>query len=139
LVSQAIQWLERYPWPGNVRELENKMRQLVALGHREASGADLDALSQAGPRSRAHGERRFTLAEAISGAERLAIREALIQCAGNKSKAAQLLGVTRKALYRRLVTYGMLTKRRDARLDEPDAEPGKMPEKRAAGKVLEGS
>ncbi|MBI4586836.1 MAG: sigma 54-interacting transcriptional regulator [Planctomycetes bacterium] len=108
LSPQAVRWLERYPWPGNVRELENLMRQVIALGHSEVSGAHLAALIRSDMRELAVPEKRFRLEEAVMEAERQAIRNALVQCVGNKSKAAGLLGITRKALYRRLSKYGLL-------------------------------
>lgn len=104
----AIERLARYHWPGNVRELENEMRRLATLGVREISLDDF-APELIG-RARAllcEGDSRNSLERVVGEAEREAIEDALKRFGGNKSRAAEWLSITRKALYRRLRKYGI--------------------------------
>ena len=104
----TIERLARYHWPGNVRELENEMRRLATLGVREISLDDF-APELIG-RARAllcEGDSRNSLEKVVGEVEREAIENALKRFGGNKSRAAEWLSITRKALYRRLRKYGM--------------------------------
>jgi DNA-binding NtrC family response regulator len=104
----ALEALSKYPWPGNVRELENLVEMLLAyakspvirvadLPERIVEGADV-------PKRSAIGEDDvFTLKEA----ERKLIVNALAKSKGNKSHAAQMLGISRKSLYKKLVDYNI--------------------------------
>jgi two-component system NtrC family response regulator len=88
--------LRSYAWPGNVRELENVMKRLAALHAGETLGADavlpfLDRDETPRNGSGARGER-----------ERSEILAAFEQAHGNRSRVAELLGVSRKTLYARL-------------------------------------
>ena len=99
--------LTGYAWPGNVRELENAVERAVAL----ARGARLtpDDLPE---RVRTTGEaaaiiargqeRRLTLREL----EREYILETVRRMGGNKTRAAEMLGLDRKTLHRKLNEYG---------------------------------
>jgi DNA-binding NtrC family response regulator len=93
---EAMQALGAHQWPGNVRELRHAVERAVLMsrGHRIEAG-DL------GLRRRDDGIApldELTLEEA----ERLMIEKALDRHQGNVSKAAEALGVSRSALYRRL-------------------------------------
>jgi transcriptional regulator with PAS, ATPase and Fis domain len=89
--------LVEYDWPGNVRELRNVLQRYVTLGHveflapgpqskRDLSSADLD------------------LREAVQELEKSLIRQALQQSNGNRTQAAALLGISRRALFRKMST-----------------------------------
>jgi DNA-binding NtrC family response regulator len=101
----AIKALSRYSWPGNIRQLKNVIEQTVVLtSGRLIRAADLpeqivsgEALSP----MRAAGE---TTMKAL---QESAVREALVQAGGNKSRAAQALGISRKALYKKMKDGGM--------------------------------
>ena len=101
IAPNAMERLESYCWPGNVRELESVLRNGVLL----SDGAVLD--EQALP---AFTDRNFNLPStaASSGAERLQdvveqhVLHVLKSCAGNKLRAAELLGISRSTLYRML-------------------------------------
>jgi DNA-binding NtrC family response regulator len=97
----ALDALLRHSWPGNVRELEHAVeRALLMARGRRIEAADL-AL-----RRRADGSplmEELTLEEA----ERLLIEKALERCQGNVSKAAEALGLSRSALYRRLQRHDL--------------------------------
>ncbi len=117
---EVMERLSDYFWPGNVRELENEIRRLAALGFQEIT---VDSL---GPflRDRGTGSRLANvrggvpLEDVVATAEQEAIEAALRRCSGNKSQAADELGITRKALYRRLKKYGLLEGRADSDFPE---------------------
>ena len=86
--------LDRYSWPGNVRELQNAVERAVIL----SSGAELcatDFMLQP-----AEVKRKETLN--LEHIEQDAIEKALKRSGGNINKAAELLGITRYALYRKM-------------------------------------
>src|SRR3954463_3632236 len=104
----ALKILLAYPWPGNVRELENVVERAVALAEGEQLGPD-DLPSQV--RERRSSDvlagalaRGLTLAEL----EREYISRVLQAEGGNKTRAAQRLGLDRKTLYRKLEEYAAL-------------------------------
>jgi DNA-binding NtrC family response regulator len=89
----ALSALRRYPWPGNVRELSHVIERAVLMSRGtsiDASDLRLDA---------APAQRKAMTLEAI---EQEAIRTALARHDGNVSAAADELGLSRQALYRRL-------------------------------------
>jgi two-component system response regulator PilR (NtrC family)/two-component system response regulator HydG len=106
IAPEAIAVLAAYPWPGNVRELRNAIERAMALSASEAiQVADLP------PRIREEG-RAAALVSAASRKqvplrvlERDYILEVLRQVGGNKSRAAEILGLDRKTLYRKLDEY----------------------------------
>jgi two-component system response regulator HydG len=92
----------KYAWPGNVRELEHALEHACILCGtatitREDLPADFRDFSPAGALADAIGER----------AEVAEILRALEKTAGNKVKAARLLGIDRKTLYRKIDKYGI--------------------------------
>jgi DNA-binding NtrC family response regulator len=103
----AVEALMKYSWPGNVRELENLVEMLLAYGKSPVVRlADLPEriLQDSSPRKPGSlGDEVFTLKEA----ERQLIINALAKSKGNKSLAAQMLGISRKSLYKKLEDYGI--------------------------------
>jgi DNA-binding NtrC family response regulator len=102
----ALKVLLAYPWPGNVRELENVVERAVALAEGEQITPE-DLPSQVRERRSADVlagalARGLTLAEL----ERDYISRVLQAEGGNKTRAAQRLGLDRKTLYRKLEEYG---------------------------------
>lgn len=100
--EDALKILLNYPWPGNVRELENILQRAITLSRHEViSPEDLPAsiIQKADEKlfEKAMGE-KFTLDQL----EKEYIRRVLIETGGNKSKAAERLGLNRKTLYRKL-------------------------------------
>src|SRR4051794_15919318 len=101
----ALKILLAYPWPGNVRELENVVERAVALAEAEQIGPD-DLPPQVRERRSADVlagalARGLTLSEL----EREYIFRVLQAEGGNKTRAAQRLGLDRKTLYRKLEEY----------------------------------
>ncbi|MDI6762418.1 MAG: sigma-54 dependent transcriptional regulator [Thermodesulfobacteriota bacterium] len=98
----ALKILLNYPWPGNVRELENIIQRAITLSRHEViSPEDLPAsiIQKADEKLFEKAvEEKFTLDQL----EKEYIRRVLIETGGNKSKAAERLGLDRKTLYRKL-------------------------------------
>ena len=103
---EAMEILKSYSWPGNVRELENVMERAVVLSQDEQIRVrDLpeDLLELSVQTFRREGSRYPTLEEQ----EIKYIRWILEQTAWNKTKAAEILGIDRASLWRKLKRYGI--------------------------------
>ncbi|HEX2190750.1 MAG TPA: sigma-54 dependent transcriptional regulator [Longimicrobiaceae bacterium] len=102
---EAMQSLLTYGWPGNVRELEHTIERAVLLAQGPLIAAEDLALRG---RRAASGAGTAALEEMpLEDVERLLIRKALERHGGNVSHAAEALGLSRSALYRRLQRYGL--------------------------------
>jgi DNA-binding NtrC family response regulator len=106
--NEAVHLLSAYPWPGNVRELRNAIERAMTLSTApEIRPADLPPRIQEAGRTAAlvsdASRRQATLREL----EREYILEILRQVGGNKSRAAEILGLDRKTLYRKLEEYNV--------------------------------
>lgn len=103
---KALDLLMSYNWPGNVRELENVIeRALIMADNQPISSLDLPPHIRGemeAPIRLAEEEERLDLAES----ERRLIQRALARAEGNKSKAAELLGITRRKLYSMMERLG---------------------------------
>ena len=102
LGSSALRALEDYPWPGNVRELSHVMERAVL----NASGAQITQLDFGIPLETPVSA---PTNQTLDAAEQDMIRNALERCAGNIQKTAEMLGLSRAALYRRLEKFGIRT------------------------------
>jgi two-component system nitrogen regulation response regulator NtrX len=115
----ALTVLQRYLWPGNVRELRNVVERLMIMVPGDAIGAgdlgflDQHAFSPADPVPAAVG--KLTLHEARDRFERDLILRTLSEQQGNMSRTAEVLGVERSNLYRKMRAFGVAPARR---LDE---------------------
>jgi len=102
LSIDAVAALEAYTWPGNVRELRNVIqRALIVCGNRREIGRDHLGLDEE------TAQHEPPPALLVADDERTRIAEALRRCAGNQSRAAKLLGVSRSTLIRRMLEYGL--------------------------------
>lgn len=101
--SAALQELVSYAWPGNVRELDHTMERAVLM----ARGTQLEA-ADLGLHAPAAVSAQQTLDDlSLEAVEALLVRKALTRAAGNVSHAAEALGLSRGALYRRMEKYGL--------------------------------
>ncbi len=91
--------LQAYPWPGNVRELRNLVESALALG--VGSVLDVDNLPPE-LRGEAPPADTPTVALSVRDMQRRELREALLQAGGSRGAAAELLGVSRTTLWRRM-------------------------------------
>jgi len=97
----AMQAMLEYPWPGNVRELDHAVERAVLLSSGEAVRSS--DLSLKTPQAGTQRLEELSLEEV----ESLLIRKAVDRYGGNISQAAEALGLSRSALYRRLQKYGI--------------------------------
>jgi DNA-binding NtrC family response regulator len=94
LMDSGQKALLDYTWPGNVRQLQHVVERMVILSDR----IDRDSVGE----TLAAMESRDRPVETLAEAEEDQIRRVLAATGGNKSKAAQILGIERKTLYRKL-------------------------------------
>jgi DNA-binding NtrC family response regulator len=103
--KDAMAILMGYPWPGNVRELENIIERAVTLGRGPAiQPGDLPAqlAGGAGPV-----ERALAHEANLEDLERDYIQSILQRTHGHQIKAAAILGIDRRTLYRKIRRYGI--------------------------------
>ena len=100
--SEVLHKLMDYSWPGNVRELENVIERAAVLCRSDLLGlSDLpDAVASAAPRLPS--ELTFSIGTPLSEVEQRMIRDTLSHTGGDKSLAAQLLGISTRTIYRKL-------------------------------------
>lgn len=101
----TVQWLLEYPWPGNIRELKNAVEGGIVLCKNNtltpddfhlSSATDDDAMEMADMPP-------MTLEES----EKKAILSALKETGGNQSKAAEILGISRRAIHYKIKKYAI--------------------------------
>ncbi len=103
----ALQTLQRYPWPGNIRELRNFCENAVVLHRRgKLTEFDLDPKFR-GALPAGDGEPGAPLSNSLSVEEneKRLLREALIKARGNRTRAADFMGISRRTLHRKLAQW----------------------------------
>lgn len=138
ITNRALDALLQYDWPGNVRQLRNEIeRALVFVSSEPAPTVDLPLLSDAvregtgaqPPASREHVpvadalddsilHPDATLSDVMARAEKSVIEHVLHTCDGQVSASAEVLGLTRQGLYKKMKRLGI-----DASSFQPSAEP----------------
>jgi transcriptional regulator with PAS, ATPase and Fis domain len=107
--EEALNFMQRYRWPGNVRELQNVVERAVLLGKNATIGVEdlpremLDAQTHAALPTAAG----RTLKEALEGPERQIILDALETHAWNRNQTAEVLGINRTTLYKKMKRLGL--------------------------------
>jgi DNA-binding NtrC family response regulator len=103
--TRARTALYNYFWPGNVRELRNCIESAVVMCRgNQITSEDLP------PHIHSSGDKNFIrlgLGQTLAEAEREIIRAVLLRQNGNKTRAAELLGIGRKTLHRKIQEYGL--------------------------------
>jgi len=107
LSDEAARALSRYPFPGNVRELRNILERATVLTPAPKIQlwdlpAEICALEEM-----ATEKEKLTLATAVAAAEKKCIVIALKETEGNKTEAAEILGISRKNLWEKMKLYGL--------------------------------
>jgi len=109
LTDAAAAALARHPWPGNVRELSHVLERAVALARGPRLDVEdlplrlRDAPGEAGPAP-----------QSLDEVEKAHILAVLRSVRGNRGRAAAILGIDRKTLYRKLLRYGVGAEEQDA-------------------------
>ena len=112
LAPEALRRLEQHTWPGNLRELRHEMQRalVMAAGRGEILEEDLSPGLRSGGvvpgAARTKGE-RTTLEEKIAALEQSEIAKALAETSGNRSHAAEKLGLSRQGLLNKIARYGL--------------------------------
>ena len=100
--QEAMRLLEAYQWPGNVRELRNAVEKMCVLSSSGEIGID-DVPDEM--------KREIPMALSVSGTlgetEKAKILAVLEEVGGNRTKAAERLGISRRTIYRKLEEYGL--------------------------------
>jgi two-component system nitrogen regulation response regulator NtrX len=102
----AIEAMQNYSWPGNVRELRNTVERVVIMAaNQRVNAKDLPAFGDAEPPASSY---RFpSFKEASDAYHREFIQRKLDEADGNVSRAAELMGIDRSHLYRRMRALGI--------------------------------
>jgi DNA-binding NtrC family response regulator len=101
--ASALKALADHPWPGNVRELDHAVERAVLMARGETIGVS-DLALRGGTDERRGGSIEEMSLEDV---EAFLIKKALARYDGNVSRAAEALGLSRSALYRRLQRFGL--------------------------------
>lgn len=105
--ADASKLLAEFDWPGNVRQLQSLVRRLVAM---ESAGAISAVVVQRELAQNQCGESEEEITE-LDAVERQHIMKVLKQADGNKTKAAEILGIQRRTLYKKLARMESETRR----------------------------
>ena len=99
---EAMKLLEAYPWPGNVRELRNAVEKMCVLSPTGEIGEEdvPDEMKRGGART-------LSTAGTLEETEKEKILAVLEEVGGNRTKAAERLGISRRTIYRKLEEYGL--------------------------------
>jgi DNA-binding NtrC family response regulator len=100
VASRAVVILQETPWPGNVRELRQVVEASVAFAHRELDVAAVEL-------ALAHRSSRTEARVVVGHAERRELITVLERTSGDTGRAAELLGVHRATVYRRMKRHGI--------------------------------
>jgi two-component system, NtrC family, response regulator AtoC len=101
MTREAVDVLAAYDWPGNIRELRNALERALIMGASAEITAE-DLPSEIRERKRSGRVRTAEVAQPLETVEREQILRALRQTNGNRTKAAELLGISRATMKRRL-------------------------------------
>jgi transcriptional regulator with PAS, ATPase and Fis domain len=107
--GKVMEALYNYDWPGNVRELQNALLRYLAVGRLDfIHGGEpvKQAMERDSPEGPALGEQDFK--SAVEVFERNLITQALNRTKWNRTKAAAMLGIPRKTLFRKMKKYGTI-------------------------------
>ncbi|MBI3968244.1 MAG: sigma-54-dependent Fis family transcriptional regulator, partial [Chloroflexi bacterium] len=131
LSESAMRAIENHDWPGNVRQLENIIQRAVVLAQGGVITTEHLVLDPTPERKIIDIEqllsRKVPLKDIVGEVERAAIGEALRQAHGNRSKAANMLGIYRRLLYAKMREHGLLNEGEQPPEDEEPETPTGSP------------
>ena len=107
----AVEALLNHPWPGNVRELRTAIEHAVVLCRGNTIGLrDLPPSVRGESAGAPHPDAKEVLSKknlTVEDAEKALIIRALKECGGNRTKAAEKIGMSRRTLHRKLHAYNL--------------------------------
>lgn len=104
---EAMELLSRLPYPGNIRELKNLVERLSIIYGGDGRRVEVGDVSAATGSEAQRPRLSDDAAMSLEATERAAIERAMATAGGNLTRAAEILGITRQSLYRRLQKYGL--------------------------------
>ena len=109
LAPEVMTAFAAYPWPGNVRELENVLERMIVLGDSPVLGTDLlpEEFGESGKLAAEGDTLKDTAGGIHAAAERQMILDALARTGNNRTKAAEILGISRRTLQNKIRKYGI--------------------------------
>ncbi|SFH17101.1 Transcriptional regulator containing PAS, AAA-type ATPase, and DNA-binding Fis domains [Desulfotomaculum arcticum] len=115
ITPDVLEAFKRYSWPGNIRELQNAIERAISLGANSwLTWADFsDVLEQEQNNTEStlakdnNNMEKTILKESLQQQESELIRWALTECAGNRAKAAKLLGISRSSFYEKIKKHAI--------------------------------
>jgi two-component system response regulator HydG len=112
ITEKALSRMRRYDWPGNVREIENAVERAVIIAQGKLITVDDLPDSVRGAESEADAQKSIEVqvGSTMDDVEKLLILETLAFTRGDRSRTAQILGIGRKTLYRKLQQYNQSAK-----------------------------
>ncbi len=107
--ADVLETMSQYSWPGNVRELENHIAQAIAMSGSSSilKKAHLLPVDKSRRAALTPPMELSTLREVMVEAERAHLRKVLKSLGGHRTKAASVLGISRKVLWEKLKDYGI--------------------------------
>jgi transcriptional regulator with PAS, ATPase and Fis domain len=122
--TEAMQALEQFPWPGNIRQLENVIQQAVLTCTTDTLTVNHLPLMVQTPLVVKNGHAMnaaSSLVQNRESTERAVIVRALEKVAYSRTRASELLGVSRVTLYKKMKKYGLLSKSNGLHLKDTDS------------------
>jgi DNA-binding NtrC family response regulator len=107
LAPEATRYLLAHAWPGNVRELEAAIQRAVTLTRRDTLSLEDLAPEDGGMPALGEEPAPHLLNEAVREAERRYLAEVLQSVGGQRQRAAEILGISRKTLWKKLKALGV--------------------------------
>lgn len=109
VTDDVFELFRQYEWPGNVRELRNKLERAVVTCSGETLTRSDFSLTFPVAERQPPKESSLRFGLTVAEAERRLITETLVALGNNRTRAAEVLGITKKTLYNKLKQYGMET------------------------------
>ena len=106
IAPDALEILSQYPWPGNIRELRNCIENMVVRTTGDTLTSDVIPVEIKERKMLAVAPKEDTgVITTLENTEWAEIEKALALCKGNRTKAAEMLGISRRTLHRKLAAY----------------------------------